>query len=401
MYVPPLPPSAELDPSGPIDTPPPVPLPGGVSARRVSRPIALGVFVMAASVLHVWWSNNVTIAIATIPLLFVLWSISAAAILAAITFFRWAGGWRGRAARPVIAALGTVTGFVLGLIMLLLGLVTAFGATVGFTRGRQIRKLGRVLLPRIEPGDAWAQASTVNGDLGIARPDAPPARDLAARWRENGRTEHASVAAFARLTLDLMALAAPPSLIKAANEDALDEIRHTELCFGLARAIDGEASGPAAFPEARAARTIGLPRTAALARLAVDSLVDGALYEAVSARIVARLAKRCTIAPIREVLKSIAADEGRHAAHGWDVVEWCLAEGGAPVASAIAGAVKALPREMRSPLPEGAARGAWEAWGIHGHALEAEEYEKAREALVRRVERLVARPPSASRRAAA
>lgn len=29
----------------------------------------------------------------------------------------------------------------------------------------------------------------------------------------------------------------------------------------------------------------------------------------------------------RAILKEIAADEGRHAAHGWDVVAWCLAEG--------------------------------------------------------------------------
>src|SRR4029077_13893090 len=116
---------------------------------------------------------------------------------------------------------------------------------------------------------------------------------VADRWRENGKTEHASVAAFARLTLDLMALGAPPDLIAAANQDALDEIRHTELCFSLAKALDGKAVSPGAFPQAQRVATLPRSRTFALAKLAVDSLIDGALHEAVSARIIASLAHRC------------------------------------------------------------------------------------------------------------
>src|SRR6185437_2833239 len=212
---------------------------------------------------------------------------------------------------------------------------------------------------------------------------------VAAQWRENGRTEHASVAAFARLSLDLMALGAPPELLAGANSDALDEIRHTELCFSLAHALDGASAGPAPFPEAARARTLPKTRALALAALAVDSLVDGALNEGVSARIIAKLARRCEEPAIRAMLKEIAADEGRHAAHGWDVVEWCLSEGGRPVADALRGAVAALPRAMRSPLPEAAQDGGWERLGIHGHALEAEQFAAARADVVARVERMV------------
>jgi hypothetical protein len=212
---------------------------------------------------------------------------------------------------------------------------------------------------------------------------------VAAQWRENGRTEHASVAAFARLTLDLMALGAPPALVPAANRDALDEIRHTEICFSLARALDGKGESPSAFPEASRARTLPASRTLALAALAVDSLVDGALHEWVSARVIGRLVRRCEQPQIRAVLKEIAADEGRHAAHGWDVVAWCLAEGGSAVADALRGALKALPREARSPLPEAAWDGAWERLGIHGHALAKQEFAAGRAALVRRVERML------------
>mgnify|MGYP003380246193 CR=1 FL=1 len=129
-------------------------------------------------------------------------------------------------------------------------------------------------------------------------------------------------------------------------------------------------------------------RAVALAQLAVDSLVDGALHEGVSARVVAKLKARCEDDAIRKVLEEIAADEGRHAAHGWDVVAWCVATGGATVASALRGALDGLPEAMRSPLPQAAEGGAWERWGIHGNALEAEEYASALRDLRERVERM-------------
>ncbi len=89
-----------------------------------------------------------------------------------------------------------------------------------------------------------------------------------------------------------------------------------DIVFGLARAIDGCVQSPGAFPEAARARTLSRSRTLALAQLAVDSLVDGALHEGVSARIIAKLARRCEAPAIQVILKEIAADEGRHARHG-------------------------------------------------------------------------------------
>jgi hypothetical protein len=130
-----------------------------------------------------------------------------------------------------------------------LGMLIAYFATVGFSRGRQLRRFGRVLLPRLQASSAWT-TSTVAPLGGEAAP-----AGVADQWRENGKTEQASVAAFARLTLDLMALGAPPSLIAAANRDALDEIRHAELCFSLACALDGKRVGPGPFPEAQRVAT--------------------------------------------------------------------------------------------------------------------------------------------------
>jgi hypothetical protein len=279
----------------------------------------------------------------------------------------------------------SVANALLALVNLLFAAFGAFvtlWAQVGFRRGRQLRRFGRVLLPPVVESREWSALPT---SLVLAHDDA---QALAAQWRDNGRTEHASVAAFARLTLDLMALGAPPDLIAAANRDSLDEIRHTEMCFSLARALDGRTEGPGPFPEASRAATLPRPRTFALAKLAVDSLIDGALHEGVSARIIAKLAKRCEVPEIRAALKEIAADEGRHAAHGWDVVMWCVAEGGEPVLAALESAASSLAETLRSPLPEAARDGGWERFGIHGHALEADEYAKARADLVKRVEEL-------------
>jgi hypothetical protein len=188
-----------------------------------------------------------------------------------------------------------------------------------------------------------------------------------------------------------MALGAPPGLVAAANQDALDEIRHTELCFSLACALDGKAVSPGPFPEAQHVGTLPRSRTLALAKLAVDSLVDGALHEGVSARIIAKLARRAEVPAVRAALEEIAADEGRHAAHGWAVVEWCLDEGGSPVAQALWSALRALPQEMGSRLPEQASNGGWEKWGIHGHRLETQEYGAALAHLAERVRHRVAR----------
>lgn len=303
---------------------------------------------------------------------------------------------------PSWTALGDVVLACVNLAMAGFGALLAFAATLAFSRGRQIRARGKALLPPVAASTRWLTVD-VGAPLTLAA-DADVSSEtraaLAAQWRENGRTEHASVAAFARLTLDLVALGAPPSLVSAAQRDALDEIRHAELCFSLARAIDGAAASPASFPAASRASAPSRIRTVALAELAVSSLVDGALNEGVSARIVSRLARRVEDPAIRAILREIAADEGRHAAHGWDVIRFCLTEGGAPVAHALAGAVRALPERLTSTLAPASRDGAWERWGIPGEALEAAELAKSREEVCRRVAKLLASRRLATPRAA-
>lgn len=341
------------------------------------------------------------------------WAPSSLALAIALLFVALGTGFAARAvmfAARAASVVGWAGGVVLVLVnhaMMHVGVLAVLASTMSFTRGRQLRRFGRVLLPKIARGDGWSEGereAVVASPAFVGALDEATRTALARQWRENGRTEHASVAAFARLTLDLMALGAPSKLIEDANRDALDEIRHATMCFSFARAIDGRSESPASFPEAARARTLPRARTLALATLAVDSLVDGALHEGVSARIVAKLARRTDDPATRAMLKTIAADEGRHARHGWDVVRWCLDEGGAPVASALRGALGRLPRAMRSELPEAARSGAWERYGIMGEALESEEFRAARAELEVRLSRLLAAcaaSPSAAPRVAA
>ena len=146
--------------------------------------------------------------------------------------------------------------------------------------GRRHRKSkgGKNLLAEHEESEAWTAASfelDVPEETRFA---------LAAEWRENARKEHASIAAFSQLALDLMAVGAPPHLLAAAHRDAADEVRHAELCYGVARSIDGVALSPAPFPEARAQKAAAKTRSEALTQVAIDSLMDGVLSEGTAAR---------------------------------------------------------------------------------------------------------------------
>jgi hypothetical protein len=263
-----------------------------------------------------------------------------------------------------------------------IGTLGAMASLASFSRGRQLRRRGRIVHAELEPGEAWC------ADAGAA--EAAP-DGVADAWRDNGRTEHASVAAFSRVSTELMALGAPASLIATMHRDALDEVRHAELCFGLARDLDGRALGPAAFPAVLAHGPSRGPRSVRLARLAVDALIDGALNEGTSARAVADLSRRTEAAGPRGVLTEIARDEARHAADNFAVVRWCVEQGGTVVQAALQAAAARIPDTLApGPHPE-AADGRWEAWGIPSRATECAAFEVERRRLMRRVEALVMR----------
>jgi hypothetical protein len=81
-------------------------------------------------------------------------------------------------------------------------------------------------------GRSWARGRRPR----LARLSAVERAVLAAAWTQDALVEHASVAAFARTTLELMALGAPAELVAGAQAAAADEVRHARVSFALASA---------------------------------------------------------------------------------------------------------------------------------------------------------------------
>jgi hypothetical protein len=152
---------------------------------------------------------------------------------------------------------------------------------------------------------------------------------LAAAFTKDALGEHASVASFGRFALELMAVGAPAELVADAHRAALDEVRHTQIAFGLASAFRGTALGPGAFPfPPFALRTD-------LASFARSVAVEGCVGETLAALIAAERAAEATDPRVSAALASIAEDEARHAELAWRTIAWALTVGGADVAEAV------------------------------------------------------------------
>ncbi|MBX3225436.1 MAG: hypothetical protein KF795_33330 [Labilithrix sp.] len=220
------------------------------------------------------------------------------------------------------------------------------------------------------------------GDDGV---DDATRAGLATAWQETARAAHRALAASTRRALDLVTLSAPPELVASAHEHALDDLRRAKVCFALARGLDGR--GPSPGAAVAPPRALPGPRVAALAGLATEVVVDVALARGVSACVSAKLARRTTDRFIRRALEEIAMAEERHARHAWDVIAWCLAEGGAPVEHALRARIGRLVPIARD-VPQEAIDGGWERWGIAGAALERQEHARAADAIARKLAEL-------------
>lgn len=181
---------------------------------------------------------------------------------------------------------------------------------------------------------------------------APAADDPAARWARAAADEYASVAAFARVSLALMALGAPSELLARTHQAALDEVDHARRCTALAARF-GAAVTLGALPEAVAA----LP-PADLAGLAVATVIEGCVHEGAGAEEARRALARADDPAVRDALAVIARDEAEHARLAWDTVAWCCAAGGEPVRRRVVEALLTQPRSPRGGALASALRAA-------------------------------------------
>lgn len=144
-----------------------------------------------------------------------------------------------------------------------------------------------------------------------------PERERAERFLVDGAAEHASVASFARASLQLLALGAPPDLIADVHRAALDEIEHARICYALAHRRGGPLVGPGPLAIDRA------PFDTTLASFVNDTFLDGCVAETIAA-IDARERAMDGDAIERRALAQIADDEERHAELAWRMLAWAV-----------------------------------------------------------------------------
>jgi hypothetical protein len=184
--------------------------------------------------------------------------------------------------------------------------------------------------PFLIAGHPRQAPSTVRDDwYGERFDDRPLAADadpglraaIARGWLDRGLMEHASVAAFARFTLQLLSLGAPADLVAASASAARDEIRHANDCFALARRQLDHDVGPAPLPLGGALDEMDL------SEIVLSTLHEGCIGETVAALEAAEALQHCQDPATRAVLERIAVEEGRHAELAWRFVAWALSVG--------------------------------------------------------------------------
>lgn len=231
-----------------------------------------------------------------------------------------------------------------------------YGSTIAIVcvAGRPVMSEdGPIVAPCAKPARGW---SDENLEPVVANLSATEREIMAQRWIRDGLFEHASIAAFSRLALALLATSADADLIRATHEAALDEVRHAQLSLSLASAYRGEPLAPSALPLPDT-----LPVGADLVELAVSSVVEGAVGETLAAVLAAEQAAVAEDPAVRRVLQRIAEDEARHAELAFRVIAFALAAGGKPVHTAVSQAFAEASSRLPEPpedvaLPENIAR---------------------------------------------
>lgn len=205
--------------------------------------------------------------------------------------------------------------------------------------------------PLMVEGVARVAAPTTRDDWSFPAPalpteplSAPDAARLAAYWIEVAALEHASVASFARFTLELLALGAPPELVADAQRAAMDEVEHARFAWSQASAHAGRAIGPGPL------RVDDIVPVRALAPMVASLVEEGCVGETLGAAEAELIAQAVAVPGLRAGLEKIADDEQRHAALAWRTLRWLVERHGDPVRQAALGALAAAARTLAADL---------------------------------------------------
>jgi hypothetical protein len=192
---------------------------------------------------------------------------------------------------------------------------------------------GQARLAELERRRDWLHAFA-----GDAQGDAR----IASEWLEDARMEHASIASFARFTLDLLAFGAPSELVELAQRAGLDEIEHARMCFGLAARYGASESGPGPLSAA------GVCVAPSLFHAACAAFDEGCIGETLAALQAQAALERARDPEVRRVLAQIAQQEAAHAELAWRFVSWAVTRIGAQLTRELHGRFTQL---MLTPVP--------------------------------------------------
>lgn len=158
---------------------------------------------------------------------------------------------------------------------------------------------------------------------------------LSAHWAMLGQMEHASIAAFARFQLQLLALGAPPALVEACTRAMADETEHARICFDVASAYAARPIGPGKLDI-----TGSLSLSVTSLEHVVDLVIAEGCFGETSATLEAMDAAELATDPvIASIYAQIAADEQRHATLAFQFMRWALEQEPSGTASRIAAAL--------------------------------------------------------------
>ena len=159
---------------------------------------------------------------------------------------------------------------------------------------------------------------------------------LAEQWTRVALMEHASIAAFARFSLQLLSLGAPPDLVERSTAAMADETKHAKAGFAVAGAYAGAPVGPGRLAVESSLDELSLEQ------IVLNTIREGCVGETVAAIEARESAEHAADPALRALLLEISEDETRHAELAFRFVKWALAEGDAALEAAVRREFEAL-----------------------------------------------------------
>jgi hypothetical protein len=210
--------------------------------------------------------------------------------------------------------------------------------------------------PFLVCGDERLAALARRGDwLADVQPSlsglSPAARaELAEAWTRIALMEHASIAAFARFSLELLAFGAPPRLLESTTRAMSDETRHARAAFAVASRYAGAPRGPGPLSIEGSLTSPDLDASV------LTAFLEGCIGETVAALEAREAAAFARDPAVRTLLEMVADDESNHALLAYEFLKWALPKASPSLVSALRERVRSELQRAESALKSSSAR---------------------------------------------